>query len=68
MTAYKTFSTEVPELKSNQEEAQAHLALHIKHACDLSIQNISVVSEDTDAKAFLLDLFLIYLMINHLKK
>ena len=60
MTAYKTFSTEVPELKSNQEEAQAHLALHIKHACDLSKQNIIVVSEDTDAKAFLLanvDLF-----------
>ena len=34
--------------------------MHIKHACDIGIQNILVVSEDTDAKAFLLanvDLF-----------
>ena len=60
LNAYKKFSTEVPELKSNQEEVQTHLVMHIKHACDIGIQNILVVSEDTDAKAFLLanvDLF-----------
>ena len=50
----KEVSTEVPELKSNQEEAQTHLVLHIKHACDGGIQNILVASGDTNAKPFLL--------------
>ena len=62
------FSTEVPELKSNQEEADTRLVLHTKPACDSSKQNVLGVSEDTDVIAFLLAIFIIYLMVNYFKK
>ena len=49
----RSFCTEVSELKS-YEEGDTRLGLHTKHACDSSIQNVLVVSEDTDVIALLL--------------
>ena len=50
----RSFSTEGPELKCNQEEAERHLVLHTKHACDNGIQNVVMVTEDSDIIALLL--------------
>lgn len=50
----RSFFTEVPELKSNEEESYRRFVLHTKQACDSGIQNVLVVSEDTDAIALLL--------------
>lgn len=70
----RSFSTEVPELKSNQEEDVTRLVLHTKHPCDSSLQIVPAVSEDTDIIALLLDLlngqlftYYIYFTVSKLK-
>ena len=50
----RSFSTDVPELNSNQEEADTHLLMHTKHAYDSGIQNVLLVTEDKDIIALLL--------------
>ena len=50
----KSFSTEVPELISNFEEADTRLVLHTNPAYDSGIQNVLVVSEDEDVIALFL--------------
>ena len=70
----RSFSTEVPELKSNQEEDVTRLVLHTKHPCVSSLQIVPAVSEDTDIIALLLDLlngqlftYYIYFTVSKLK-
>ena len=48
------FSTAVPELKSNQEEAETYFLLHTKHTCDAGKQNVVEVSQDTNVITLLL--------------
>ena len=50
----RSFSTEVPELISNFEEADTRLVLHTNPAYDSGIQNVLVVSEDEDVIALFL--------------
>lgn len=50
----RSFSTKVPELKSNQEKAGTQLVLQNKDACGSSIKNILVVSANTDVIAVLI--------------
>ena len=64
--ACENLSTEVPELKSNQEEADMRFALYTKHTCDSSIKNVFVVNEDTDVIALLVAK--VDLMANFFKK
>lgn len=64
----RSFFTEVPELKSNEEESYRRFVLHTKQACDSGIQNVLVVSEDTDAIALLLANADLLYMVNYFEK
>ena len=52
----RSFSTEVPELKFNQEKADTCFMLHTKHASDNRLQNVIVINEDVEVIALLLEI------------